>query len=203
MVQTVFTLLVAATASLASASPIALALDKRCGSIIMPTTQIQLKQSAPDTSFPNTAHTDQSVSVSQGDNGSSTSSPSWIFPPYYDFYTETILTSTRQSQRADRLHRPRRCLRLFSRHHFPLRLHHHPVRRPANPKRSHRPLSPSRKPNIQQHPPRRDPLRDRDRPRRPEHHHQQRGVSDCCGGRTRVRLRICGLDDTGVECAVD
>ncbi|KFX99725.1 hypothetical protein O988_03689 [Pseudogymnoascus sp. VKM F-3808] len=68
MVQTAFTLALATIATLVSASPIE-SLNKRCGSTILPTTQIQLKQSAPDTSFPNTAHTDKSVAISQGPNG--------------------------------------------------------------------------------------------------------------------------------------
>ncbi|KFY88004.1 hypothetical protein V500_06632 [Pseudogymnoascus sp. VKM F-4518 (FW-2643)] len=67
MVQTAFTLVLATVAALVSASPVSL--DKRCGSTILPTTQIQLKQSAPNTSFPNTAHTDKSISISQGPNG--------------------------------------------------------------------------------------------------------------------------------------
>jgi hypothetical protein len=70
MVQTAFTLALATVATLISASPIE-SLNKRCGSTILPTTQIQLKQSAPDTSFPNTAHTDKSVAISQGPNGAS------------------------------------------------------------------------------------------------------------------------------------
>lgn len=69
MVQNAFTLLLAAAASLVGASPIASTLDKRCGSLLMPTTQIQLKQSEPDTSFPNTAHTTDVVAISQDDNG--------------------------------------------------------------------------------------------------------------------------------------
>lgn len=69
MVQIAFTLALATVASLVSASPVSI--QKRCGTSILPTTQVQLKQSAPDTSFPNTAHTDKSISISQGPNGSS------------------------------------------------------------------------------------------------------------------------------------
>ncbi|OBT49434.1 hypothetical protein VE00_00412 [Pseudogymnoascus sp. WSF 3629] len=68
MVQTAFILALATIATLVSASPVTL--DKRCGTTILPSTQIQLKQSAPDTSFPNTAKTDKSISISQGPNGS-------------------------------------------------------------------------------------------------------------------------------------
>ncbi|OBT69614.1 hypothetical protein VE03_00912 [Pseudogymnoascus sp. 23342-1-I1] len=69
MVQTgAFALALAAVATLVSASPVAL--DKRCGTTVLPSTQIQLKQSAPTTSFPNTALTDKSIAISQGANGS-------------------------------------------------------------------------------------------------------------------------------------
>ncbi|OBT96920.1 hypothetical protein VE01_05464 [Pseudogymnoascus verrucosus] len=68
MVQTAFTLILATVATLVAASPVTL--DKRCGTTILPSTQIQLKQSAPNTPFPNTAKTDKSISISQGPNGS-------------------------------------------------------------------------------------------------------------------------------------
>ncbi|KFY63300.1 hypothetical protein V496_04038 [Pseudogymnoascus sp. VKM F-4515 (FW-2607)] len=68
MVQTAFTLALAVVATLVSASPVAL--DKRCGTSVLPSHQFQLKQSAPGTSFPNTANTDKSIAISQGPNGS-------------------------------------------------------------------------------------------------------------------------------------
>lgn len=67
MVQTAYALALATVAGLVSASPIARSVS--CGDVIMPSTQVQLKQADPDTSYPNTAHGDQSVSLSQGANG--------------------------------------------------------------------------------------------------------------------------------------
>ena len=60
---------VSALLGLARALPVQ-ELDRRiCGTVILPSTLIQLKANQPDTSFPNTAKTDGSVLIYQDVNG--------------------------------------------------------------------------------------------------------------------------------------
>jgi hypothetical protein len=59
-----------AVAAVAVAAPVPESLEPRiCGSVILPSTLIQLKQDQPDTSFPNTVRTDNSFFVYQDVNG--------------------------------------------------------------------------------------------------------------------------------------
>jgi hypothetical protein len=49
-----------------SALPVEKEIDKRvCGLVLMPTTQVQLWENDPDTSYPNTASTDKSIMLYQ------------------------------------------------------------------------------------------------------------------------------------------
>jgi len=63
-------LLLSALTAITAALPVDPAIQPRvCGIVNLPSTIIQLQQATPDTSFPNTAYTNDSVLISQDNSG--------------------------------------------------------------------------------------------------------------------------------------
>jgi len=181
MISKTSILLFFAALSLTTALPTPETLEPRiCGSVILPSTLIQLKADQPDTSFPNTVHTDNSFYVYQDVNGATgmlfSFFPQSSFPPNFTSIslrlpfppqTENISTRThviypfspinipsrtsrRQSQPTCLLHRPRRRLWLYPRHHLPLRIHLPNLhRRRTHPRYLHSSRATPCVPNIQ------------------------------------------------------